>query len=112
MNRWARDSLHRCICGATKPDYHTDWGTLSGHRWSCGRASGMTTLGVVAMDALTGALVWQNTAEHTQQIEIGDFLDDSPTPHVAVGARTYGNPETSEPRLWAQVHGSMRPAGS
>jgi hypothetical protein len=61
-------------------------------------------VGVVAYRALTGELLWQNMAEHAQQIEVGDFLDGVPGPHVAIGARTYGNRQAGEPYLSAQVH--------
>lgn len=61
-------------------------------------------VGVVAIEAMTGEIMWQNMAEHTQQLETGDFLDDVPAPQVAVGARIYGNRSAGEPYLWAQVH--------
>lgn len=60
-------------------------------------------VGAVVYDARTGDLVWQSTAEHTQQVEVGDFLDGVPGPHVAMGARTYGNRRAGEPYLWSQV---------
>jgi hypothetical protein len=59
--------------------------------------------GVVAYRALTGELMWQNMAEHSQQLEVGDFLDGVPGPEVALGARTYGNRDAGEPYLSSQV---------
>ncbi|HWV58629.1 MAG TPA: hypothetical protein VNZ57_14330 [Longimicrobiales bacterium] len=60
--------------------------------------------GVFAFDALTGAILWQNMAEHSQQLETGYFLAGQPGPQVAIGARTYGNRDADEPYLSAQVH--------
>jgi hypothetical protein len=60
-------------------------------------------VGVVVYKALTGEILWQHTAEHTQQVEVGDLLDGVPGPQVAIGARTYGNRQAGEPYLSAQV---------
>ncbi|MEX0904997.1 MAG: hypothetical protein WD604_15950 [Balneolaceae bacterium] len=60
-------------------------------------------VGVVVYDSETGELVWQEMAEHTQQIETGYFLSGVDGPQVAVGARTYGNRQAGEHYLWAQV---------
>ena len=60
-------------------------------------------VGAFVYDARTGATVWQHTAEHTQQVETGRFLEGVPGPQVAMGARTYGNREAGEPYLSAQV---------
>jgi hypothetical protein len=60
-------------------------------------------VGVVAYRALTGEIFWQHTGEHAQQVEVGSFLAGTPGPHVAIGARTYGNREAGEPYLSAQV---------
>lgn len=65
--------------------------------------AGWSDVGVVALDGLTGGLLWWNQAEHTQRVEVGDFLDDSRGPHIAASARFYGNRQF-EPYLWAQVH--------
>ena len=65
--------------------------------------SSHSEVGVVVYDGRTGALIWQNMAEHTQQIEVGDFLDGVPGPQIAAGARTYGNRRAGEIYLWSQV---------
>jgi hypothetical protein len=59
--------------------------------------------GVFAFDALTGRILWQNVAEHSQQLAVGDFLAGQPGPQVVIGARTYGNRAAGEPYLFAQV---------
>jgi hypothetical protein len=59
--------------------------------------------GVFAMDARTGKILWQNVAEHSQQIAVGSFLAGAPGPQVVIGARTYGNRQAGEPYLFAQV---------
>lgn len=59
--------------------------------------------GVVAYRAMTGELMWQNMGEHSQQLELGDFLDRVPGVEVALGARTYGNRQAGEPYLSSQV---------
>lgn len=65
--------------------------------------SSHSEVGVVAYEGLTGRIRWQHTAEHTQQIEPGHFLDGVPGPQVAAGARTYGNRQAGEPYLSGQV---------
>ncbi|WP_114781768.1 rhamnogalacturonan lyase family protein [Botryobacter ruber] len=60
-------------------------------------------VGVAALKARTGELIWENMAEHTQRIETGHFLKGVPGPHIAVTARTYGNRSAGEPYLWGQV---------
>lgn len=59
--------------------------------------------GTAAFEAMTGEMIWQDMAEHTQQIETGDFIDGIEAPQVAVGARTYGNRNIGEPYLWSQI---------
>jgi hypothetical protein len=65
--------------------------------------SAQSEAGVFAFDAANGKVLWQNMAEHSQQIAIGTFRSGVPGPHVAVGARTYGNTQAGEPGLSAQV---------
>lgn len=60
--------------------------------------------GVVAFEGMTGEMMWQDAAEHTQQIETGAFLEGVKGPQVVVGARTYGNRSAGEPYLWARIH--------
>ena len=60
-------------------------------------------VGVVALDALSGELLWWRQAEHTQRLQVGNFLSGVPGPHLAASARFYGN-RRFEPYLWAQVH--------
>jgi hypothetical protein len=60
-------------------------------------------VGVAAFKPLTGKLIWENMAEHTQRIETGNFLKGIPGPQIAVTARTYGNRSAGEQYLWGQV---------
>ena len=60
-------------------------------------------VGVVALDARSGALLWWHQAEHTQRLQTGSYLAGVPGPHLAASARFYGNRQF-EPYLWAQVH--------
>lgn len=64
----------------------------------------MSDLGVVVFDALTGRILWQHVAEHTQHIEWGYLLDGYREPQVAVISRYYGNPEFGQPRLASEIH--------
>jgi hypothetical protein len=61
-------------------------------------------IGVLALKADTGKLLWQHPAEHVQQLEFGNFLGGAAAPQVAANARFYGKRESSEPYLSAQVH--------
>ncbi|MEI6945813.1 hypothetical protein V9K67_01350 [Paraflavisolibacter sp. H34] len=60
--------------------------------------------GVFVYKAMSGAIIWQQTAEHSQQLQVGDFLDRQPGPQVVVGGRTYGNRQAGEPYLWSQLY--------
>lgn len=60
-------------------------------------------VGALAYDSRNGEILWQNTAEHTQQVETGNYLKGVEGPQVAFGARTYGNRSAGEQYLWAQV---------
>lgn len=65
--------------------------------------AGWSDVGAVALDAMTGELLWWNQAEHTQRIRAGNFLDNAPTnPQVVAGQRIYGNRQF-EPYLYGQV---------
>lgn len=66
--------------------------------------SAHSEMGAVVMEPLTGKVIWQNTAEHAQQLEVGHFLDGEAGPHIAIGARTYGNRAAGEPYLWSQIY--------
>jgi len=59
-------------------------------------------LGVLVFRGLTGALLWRRPAEHTQQLEVGNFLRSVPGPHIAANARTYAR--NGEAGLGGQVH--------
>ena len=59
--------------------------------------------GVYAIKGMSKEIIWQNVAEHSQQIQIGDFLKGVPGPQVVVGGRTYGMRQTPEPRLSSQL---------
>lgn len=58
--------------------------------------------GVVVMRALTGEVMWAQVAEHSQQLEWGDFIAGAPGPQLAVNARTYGTGKARR-QLAAQV---------
>jgi hypothetical protein len=60
--------------------------------------------GVFVYEALTGRIIWQNTAEHSQQLAVGDFLKNVPGPQVVIGGRTYGNRAIGEPYLSSQLY--------
>ncbi len=53
---------------------------------------------------MTGEIIWQNTAEHSQQIHLGNFLKNVTGPLVVVGARTYGNRQIGEPYMASQLY--------
>lgn len=63
---------------------------------------GWSDVGAVALNALTGEILWWSQAEHTQRIRAGNFLDGVPSPQVVAGQRVYGNREF-EPYLWGSV---------
>lgn len=74
--------------------------------------SAQSEAGVFAFRGATGEILWQNMAEHSQQIEVGSFLVGVPGPQVAIGARTYGNRQAGEPYLsgqvwWFDSHGNL-----
>ncbi|WP_188814769.1 hypothetical protein [Hymenobacter cavernae] len=60
--------------------------------------------GIFIYQAMTGTIIWQNTAEHSQQIQVGNFLRNVPGPQVVVGGRTYGNRQIGEPYLSSQLY--------
>lgn len=60
-------------------------------------------VGLVVYNQDSGRLIWQNTAEHTQQVETGDFIAGVASPQIAAGARTYGDREAGEHYLWSQI---------
>jgi hypothetical protein len=64
----------------------------------------MSDLGVVIFEALTGRILWQHVAEHSQQIESGELLVTTAGPHIAVNARYYGSRTARPGRLTAEVH--------
>ena len=59
--------------------------------------------GVFVYEAMTGKIIWQQVAEHTQQVQVGNFLKNVPHPQVVVTARTYGNRRVNEPYLSGQL---------
>jgi hypothetical protein len=60
--------------------------------------------GIFIYKAFSGQIIWQNVAEHCQQIEVGNFIKDMKGPQVVVGARTYGNRQIGEPYLSSQLY--------
>ena len=67
-------------------------------------ATANSETGVFVVDALTGKTMWQNTAEHSQQLAVGNFLKNVPGPQVVIGGRTYGNRAADEPGLSSQLY--------
>ncbi len=60
--------------------------------------------GIFIYEAMTGKIIWQQTAEHTQQIQVGNFLKNVSGPQVVAGGRTYGNRQINEPYLSSQLY--------
>ena len=60
--------------------------------------------GVYALKAMTKEIIWQNVAEHSQQLQVGNFLKDVPGPQTVIGGRTYGTKGTDEARLSGQLY--------
>ncbi|MBE7169289.1 MAG: hypothetical protein INR73_01800 [Williamsia sp.] len=60
--------------------------------------------GIFVYEAMTGKIIWQNVAEHSQQIQVGNFLRGPGAPQVVVGGRTYGNRQAGEPYLSSQLY--------
>jgi hypothetical protein len=60
--------------------------------------------GIFIYKGMTGEIIWQNVAEHTQQIQAGNFLKNTPGLQVVAGARTYGNRQIGEPYLSSQLY--------
>lgn len=60
--------------------------------------------GVFVYEAMTGKIIWQQVAEHSQQIQVGNFLKGQANPQVVVGGRTYGNRRINEPYLGSQLY--------
>jgi hypothetical protein len=60
--------------------------------------------GIFIYKAFSGQIIWQNVAEHCQQIEVGNFIKDRKGLQVVVGARTYGNRQIGEPYLSSQLY--------
>ncbi|MBH8567373.1 hypothetical protein KB206_00640 [Microvirga sp. STS02] len=67
-------------------------------------ATANSETGVFVVDAATGKTIWQNTAEHSQQLAVGNFLKGVSGPQVVIGGRTYGTKGTDEPGLSSQLY--------
>ena len=50
---------------------------------------GQSDVGTLAYNAQTGAILWQNLSDHSQQVTAGYILADSKTPQVVTNGRTY-----------------------
>ena len=59
--------------------------------------------GVFIFKGMSGEILWQGVAEHSQQIEAGKFLRNVAGVQVVVGGRTYGNRQAGEPYLSSQL---------
>jgi hypothetical protein len=64
---------------------------------------GQSDAGTVAYNAQTGAMLWQNLSDHSQQITAGYILGDSKTPQIVTNGRVYGpaRPAGAQPGLRA-----------
>ena len=51
---------------------------------------GQSDVGTLAYNAQTGAMLWQNISDHSQQVTAGYILGDSKTPQVVTNGRVYG----------------------
>jgi hypothetical protein len=60
--------------------------------------------GIFIYEAMTGKIIWQQVAEHTQQIQVGNFLKNGSAPQIVAGGRTYGNRAANEPGLSSQLY--------
>ena len=60
--------------------------------------------GIFMYDGMTGKIIWQNVAEHSQQIQVGHFFKNNLGLQVVVGGRTYGNRQLGEPYLSSQLY--------
>ncbi|MDO7851707.1 hypothetical protein [Hymenobacter convexus] len=67
-------------------------------------ATANSETGVFIYDGMTGKIIWQNTAEHSQQLAVGNFLKGVSGPQVVIGGRTYGTKGTDEPGLSSQLY--------
>jgi hypothetical protein len=67
-------------------------------------ATANSETGVFVYDGMTGKIIWQNTAEHSQQLAVGNFLKGFVAPQVVIGGRTYGIKGTDEPGLSSQLY--------
>lgn len=63
----------------------------------------MSDVGLVVSDPRDGKVLWWRQGEHSQRLAVGEFLDRGRAPHLAIGARFYGNRQF-EPALFSQVH--------
>lgn len=67
--------------------------------------------GVYAIKGMTKEMIWQNVAEHSQQLDVGDFLDGVPGPQTVIGGRTYskvpGEPYLSSQLFWYDNKGNL-----
>jgi hypothetical protein len=55
---------------------------------------GQSDVGALAYNSMTGEMLWQNLADHTQQITAGYILKGSKTPQVVANGRVYGTRAT------------------
>jgi hypothetical protein len=61
-------------------------------------------IGMVVLDAATGAIKWMRRANHAQQVEWGSFLSGVPGNQVVVNGRIYGDAAAGNPALRAVLH--------
>jgi len=72
--------------------------------------TGQSDVGALAYRAQTGEMLWQNLADHTQQITAGYILKDMKTPQVVAGGRVYaprGGGGLAAWLYWFDNHGNL-----
>lgn len=67
--------------------------------------------GVYAIKGMTKEIIWQNVAEHSQQLDVGNFLEGVAAPQTVIGGRTYskvpGEPYLSSQLFWYDNKGDL-----
>jgi hypothetical protein len=73
--------------------------------------TGMSDVGTLALNGQTGAILWQNLSDHSQQITAGYILSESKTPQVITNGRTYTTRPGPPPEAAARAPGAAAGGG-
>jgi hypothetical protein len=73
---------------------------------------GQSDVGTIAYNAQTGAMLWQNLSDHSQQITAGYILGDSKTPQVVTNGRVYGPARPAGAQPGPGLRPAAAPAGA